>query len=138
MPDAVVYSTACPLFVPLVENGRINKGDIVIETVAKEYLLPLKEKDIDTLILGCTHYPLLSDIISDILGPSVTLVSPGAVTAEFVAKRLFENNLLADSKQSGQYRYYVSDSTDGFASVASLFLKADVQGVVSQVSLDNF
>ena len=69
--------TACPLFVPLVENGRIRPGDVVIETVAREYLEPLKAAGIDTLILGCTHYPLLAEIIGGIMGPEVTLVSAG-------------------------------------------------------------
>ena len=65
-PEIEVVSCACPLFVPLVENGRFHRGDIVIETVAREYLLPMKEQGLDTLILGCTHYPLLTEIIADI------------------------------------------------------------------------
>ena len=68
-----LYTQACPLFVPLVENGRVHRGDIVIETVAAEYLAPLKEAGVDTLILGCTHYPLLEEVISDYMGPDVTL-----------------------------------------------------------------
>ncbi|MFR6393751.1 MAG: glutamate racemase [Oscillospiraceae bacterium] len=66
---------ACPLFVPLVENGRFRRGDPVIETVAREYLEPLRQEGLDTLILGCTHYPLLTDIIGDIMGPGVTLIN---------------------------------------------------------------
>ena len=68
-----VYVKACPLFVPLVENGRFRPGDPVIETVAREYLEPLRATGIDTLILGCTHYPLLTEIIADIMSPGVTL-----------------------------------------------------------------
>ena len=70
-----LYTQACPLFVPLVENGRVHRGDIVIETVAAEYLAPLKEAGVDTLILGCTHYPLLEEVISDYMGPDVTLIA---------------------------------------------------------------
>ena len=66
-----VISKACPLFVPLVENGRNQPGDIVVETVAREYLEPLKKAGIDVLILGCTHYPLLTDVIAKIMGPGV-------------------------------------------------------------------
>ena len=69
--DVQVVSQPCPLFVPLVENGRFRQGDVVIETVAREYLTPLMEAGVDTLILGCTHYPLLKDIIGEICGPGV-------------------------------------------------------------------
>ncbi|MFQ9053683.1 MAG: glutamate racemase [Oscillospiraceae bacterium] len=75
-PDIAVTAKACPLFVPLVENGRFRRGDVVIETVAREYLEPLRREGLDTLILGCTHYPLLTDIIGDIMGPGVTLITP--------------------------------------------------------------
>lgn len=68
----------CPLFVPLVENGRIRPGDVVIETVAAEYLSPLKRAGVDTLVLGCTHYPLLEPVIANYMGPEVRLVSAGA------------------------------------------------------------
>ena len=74
-PDVAVTARACPLFVPLVENGRFRRGDPVIETVAREYLEPLRQEGLDTLILGCTHYPLLTDIIGDIMGPGVTLIN---------------------------------------------------------------
>ncbi len=69
-----VFCQPCPLFVPLVENGRIRRGDVVIETVAREYLAPLKEAGVDTLILGCTHYPLLADVIGGDWAPAWTLV----------------------------------------------------------------
>ena len=68
-PAVEVIAKACPLFVPLVENGRYRPGDTVIETVAREYLEPLRQTGIDTLILGCTHYPLLMDVIGSRLGP---------------------------------------------------------------------
>ena len=68
--DVTIYGKACPLFVPLVENGRFRPGDCVIETVAREYLAPMREKGVDTLILGCTHYPLLTEVIAVSLGIS--------------------------------------------------------------------
>ena len=85
-PAGEIIGKPCPLFVPLVENGRISRGDVVIETVAREYLEPLKATGVDTLILGCTHYPLLTEIIGDIMGPEVTLVSAGEESA-FELKR---------------------------------------------------
>lgn len=76
-----VIARACPLFVPLVENSRYRVGDCVVETVAREYLEPLKAEGIDTLILGCTHYPLLEEVVAKIMGPDVTLVDSGAQAA---------------------------------------------------------
>ena len=76
---ARMLSQACPLFVPLVENGRFRPGDVVIETVAAEYLAPLREAGVDTLVLGCTHYPLLEEIIGAYMGPAVRLISAGPI-----------------------------------------------------------
>ncbi|MBR7081415.1 MAG: glutamate racemase [Oscillospiraceae bacterium] len=137
-PKAEVVGRACPLFVPLVENGRIHKGDAVIETVAREYLLPLREAGVDTLILGCTHYPIIAGIIGEIMGCGVTLVDPGAECAQFLAQRLAESDGLSEKNAGGRCAYYVSDSTEGFSRLASLFLDSDLAGDVKQVSLDTF
>ena len=85
-PAVEVVAKPCPLFVPLVENGRFRPGDVVIETVAREYLEPLRDTGLDTLILGCTHYPLLVEVIAAIMGPGVTLVDAGEESA-FELKR---------------------------------------------------
>ncbi len=77
-PAARVLAQPCPLFVPLVENGRFRPGDVVIETVAAEYLAPLKAAGVDTLVLGCTHYPLLEEVIGAYMGPEVRLINSGA------------------------------------------------------------
>ena len=77
-PAARVLAQPCPLFVPLVENGRFRPGDVVIETVAAEYLAPLREAGVDTLVLGCTHYPLLEKVIGAYMGPEVRLINSGA------------------------------------------------------------
>ena len=79
--DVTVFSHPCPLFVPLVEEGRCRPEDPVIRLVAEEYLLPLRERGVDTLVLGCTHYPLLTDVIGQIMGPGVQLVDVGAEAA---------------------------------------------------------
>ncbi len=138
LPEAEVFPKACPLFVPLVENGRISRGDVVIETVAREYLTPLKGKGIDTLILGCTHYPLLTDIISDIMGGGVTLVNSGAEGAKKLAGSLARDGLLSGRNSGGKHSYYVTDTAEGFSGAAALFLRESVAGVVKQVSLDMF
>jgi len=135
-PNAKVFSAACPLFVPLVENGRFRRGDTVIELVVREYLTPLKEQNIDTLILGCTHYPLLEDVISDFMGPEVTLISPGSETASSVAQSLQNLGLLSDKNENGNYSFYVSDNPGGFASLASIFLGGDISRNVRKVDID--
>lgn len=138
LPEAEVIGRACPLFVPLVENGRTAPGDVVIETVAREYLEPMIGAGVDTLILGCTHYPLLKDVIAGIMGSGVTLVSSGDEAAGFVAKRLSADGQLCNRSAPGTYSYYVSDSTEDFAPLASRFLEKDVEGHVAQISLDSF
>ncbi len=134
IPDAQVFTCACPLLVPLVENGRIKKGDIVIETVLKEYLSTFKGTGIDTLILACTHYPLLKDIIEDIMGPDVFLVDSGGVTAEYVFDWMEKNDLFSQSAQ-GNIDYFVTDDTESFRNTASLFLGSDITENVHQASL---
>lgn len=136
MPEAELLSRACPLFVPLVENGRVNPGDVVIETVTEEYLSPMKAAGVDTLILGCTHYPLLEPVISAYMGSDTALISAGSAAAEFVAAELTRLDLLSESDEPGTYSYYVSDSTDNFTNLASMFLRRDVQGEVHKISLD--
>ena len=97
-----VFSRACPLFVPLAEAGRIRRGDVVIETVAREYLTPLKNAGVDTLILGCTHYPLLTDVIGDVMGPGVELVSAGEESAFELKRMLKARELRADERRRGE------------------------------------
>ncbi|OUN06979.1 glutamate racemase [Flavonifractor sp. An92] len=134
-PEAQVFAKACPLFVPLVENGRIHRGDVVIETVVAEYLAPLKEAGVDTLVLGCTHYPLLGEVIGDFMGPDVALISAGGEGARAVARRLTEDDALAQ-RDKGSARYFVSDTVDDFARLATAFLQEEVAGQVQQVDIE--
>ncbi len=134
-PESQTFSKACPLFVPLVENGRVRRGDRVIELMVEEYLSELKEQDIDTLILGCTHYPLLSEVIGDFMGPRVKLVSPGEETAEYLIKKLKQADRLADDNRQGRHSYYVTDSPDGFRQLASLFMEHDIGSELSRTEL---
>ena len=137
-PDARVLSQACPLFVPLVENGRFRQGDIVIETVAAEYLAPLKKAGVDTLVLGCTHYPLLEGVIAACMGPDVTLINAGAEGARAVAGMLEQTDALSPNADGGQYRYFVSDRQDDFSHLASIFLGGDVTEAVGQVDISQY
>lgn len=124
-----VSAKACPLFVPLVENGRVHRGDIVIETVVAEYLAEMREAGVDTLILGCTHYPLLEDVIAAYMGPEVRLIDPGAAAAEYAAE------VLARGEGPGETRYFVSDDPEAFGALANLFLQGELASRVERVEI---
>jgi hypothetical protein len=137
-PTVEMISRPCPLFVPLVENGRIHRGDVVIETVAREYLQPMKDAGVDTLILGCTHYPLLTDIIADIMGPEVELVSAGEESA-FELKRVLKiRGLRADENRTGGAEFYVSDRPDDFEATASVFLGENLHHAARRIDIDQY
>ncbi len=127
-----LYTQACPLFVPLVENGRVQRGDVVIETVVAEYLAPLKEAGVDTLILGCTHYPLLEGVIGDFMGPDVTLIDSGAEAAN-LASTQFD-----PAEGPGETRYFVSDDPDGFDQLVGLFLQEQIDVGAGLVDISSY
>ena len=135
-PDLAVSSVPCPLFVPLAENGRCGADDIAVMAIAEDYLAGLREAAVDTLIMGCTHYPLLRGVISKIMGPDVALIDSGAETAGLVATELRARDMLSGKSADGTIRYFVTDSTEGFTELASRFLESDVRGMVQQVTLE--
>lgn len=126
-PEITVFGKACPLFVPLVEEGWLH--DPVTKEVAGRYLQELQDKDVDTLILGCTHYPLLRSTIGEIMGERVRLVNPAYETALELGRLLDEKGLLRTSKEQEEfpYRFYVSDLADKFKSFANSILPYDVE-----------
>ena len=131
-PDVQVFTAACPLFVPLVEAGRVKPGDVVVETVAREYLEPMLQADVDVLVLGCTHYPHLMPVIQKIMGPGVSLINVG----EEAVRRLAADLKQRDAEHGpggGRHRYLVSDSTDSFSALASFFLQRPVAEEVELV-----
>jgi glutamate racemase len=120
MPDAVVFSKSCPLFVPLVKEGWTDHP--VAKAVVHEYLHELQQMDIDTLVLGCTHYPLLRDLISQVMGNQVTLVdSAEAITAYL--KALLPVNIVG---KTGKDIFYVSDNEDKFEQIAKRILDKEI------------
>ena len=136
-PEITLIGRPCPLFVPLVEEGRCRPGDVVIETVAAEYLAPLREAGVDTLVLGCTHYPLLTDVIGQIMGPGVALVDVGAEAAAACRELLSQRDELARRPQGGA-SYYTSDRASDFQRLASLFLGEDVSGQVQEIDISKY
>lgn len=132
--NSSVFLKACPLFVPLVEEGWICHP--ITEQVAREYLNPLLENRIDTLVLGCTHYPLIKDTIQKVVGEGISLIDSASATAEEVASVLTQRGLAANNKRRAKYRFFVSDSPDKFRHTGELFLKYPITHV-KKVSLDD-
>ncbi len=124
-PHVTVFGKACPLFVPLVEEGWLQ--DPVTRTVAERYISELMDKDIDTLVLGCTHYPLLRKLIRSVVGEGITLVNPAYETAITLRKLLCEKELCAGEEGlSREHTFFVSDGAEKFRQFANSILPCEV------------
>ncbi len=126
MPSAQVLGRACPLFCPLVEEGLWE--DPVTEEIARRYLADLLDQEIDTLILGCTHYPLIRRTIGKVVGPDVQLVNPAYETAQELGQLLRDMDLQAEEAPAlgaaeSQYRFFVSDMAEKFRQFANSIIK---------------
>ncbi|MBU1091050.1 MAG: glutamate racemase, partial [Candidatus Omnitrophica bacterium] len=120
-PEIEVVALACPLFVPFVEEGWLS-GKVVMD-VAKTYLKPLKDAHVDTVILGCTHYPLLKPVIKKVLGRGVTLIDSAKQVAIEVKKILsVKSELNGHRRNRGRHKFYVSDNPEWFNGLARRFL----------------
>jgi glutamate racemase len=130
LPDARVYAQPCPLFVPLVEEGWYSHS--VSRNVAEEYLRPLHEMDVDVLILGCTHYPLLTGVVSYVAGDAVTLVSSAEETAKDVFRVLMTNDLARepDAAPHAPHAFLATGDPEPFRRLGRRFLGPEI-GVVS-------
>lgn len=122
-----VFEKACPLFVPIAEEGWTHHK--ATYEIAEEYLNELREKNIDTLVLGCTHYPILADVIQNVIGKDVKLIDSGIATAEVVRNEINRIGLETNSAVSGNLDLYVSDIPTTFK-VAELFLGKKINDVV--------
>ncbi|MFN0112603.1 MAG: glutamate racemase [Blastocatellia bacterium] len=120
-----VFSRACPLFVPLVEEGETDSQ--VARLVAEQYLASLRQQRIDTLVLGCTHYPLLKNIIAETMGDSVTLIDSAEAVAEETAQLLEQHNWLNSDSKPQESRFYVTDSAERFHRIAERILGAPLE-----------
>lgn len=134
-PSLRVTAQGCPLFVPLVENGYTDKGNKIATLVAQEYLSVMKRDGVDTLILGCTHYPLLTDIIRDIMGDDVTLISSGEQAGIYAKTLLEEKGLRNNSGKEGKLELYCTDSVELFSENVESFLGHNTNAIISQCVL---
>jgi glutamate racemase len=133
-PRIEVVTAACPMFVPLAEEGWVDNE--VARLTARIYLRDLKSSGVDTLVLGCTHYPLLKGVIGEEMGDGVTLIDSAAETASRVKAMLTAQGGLRPSQELGNHHYFVSDVPAGFIRVGNRFLGGGL-GDVYQVSLDD-
>jgi glutamate racemase len=126
-PDVLITTRACPLFVPLVEEGWTDHD--ATRLIAREYLEPLIAADVDTLVLGCTHYPLLKPLLRDVLGPSVKLIDSAEETAAETARTLAGSHLAAAAGSEPSYRFVASDDPLQFLQLGQRFLGGTMEGV---------
>ncbi len=122
-----IISTPCPLFVPLVEEGWIDNE--VTELIAKEYLEPLKQNGIDSLVLGCTHYPVLKEVIKKVMGNNVKIIDSASTVSEKVFDILTNFGWLNNNKKKHEDEFYVTDSPERFKKVGEYFLGKKINQV---------
>lgn len=132
--NAEVIGIPCPLFVPIVEEGW--EYSTVAELTAEKYLTELMEHDVDALVLGCTHYPILKYTIKKVVGPNVQLINPAFHTAKILKKILCDNNILKEDFELPLYEYYVSDAPERFRRIGGNFLKKEIHNL-KEIAIDN-
>ncbi len=134
-PEVSVIGKACPLFVPLVEEGFAKHK--VSEEIIDYYLASMKETDIDSLILGCTHYPLLRSKIREYMGEGIVLINPAYETAMDLKRLLEENNMTNSgaSEEWASYSFYVSDAADKFKRFANSILPYNIE-TIEQINIE--
>ena len=131
--SAEVFQVACPLLVPIIESGALNESKTQLFEILKDYTKELIYKDVDTLILGCTHYPIIEDIISEVIGKNVTIVNSGAKTAENLKNTLKIQNLESNKNKIGKCNFYVSGDVGKFSETAKIFLNYDIKDHVHKI-----
>ncbi len=134
-PDVQVYAQPCPLLVSLVEEGWID--DEITRLTIKKYLAPLLKKEIDTIILGCTHFPVLKDLIQEVVGEHITLIDSGQEAAKVVNQMLGDMNIRKNEPSKGKFNCFVSDIPNKFDDVGSRFLGEPLVNA-QRVDFDNF
>ena len=133
-----VYPQACPLFVSLVESGFVSPQDEVTRLVAERYLAPVRAAGVDTLILGCTHYPIIAPTVAGVMGRGVTLIDSGREAALALAQALKERDLLCEEGHRRQASYFVTDTPENFLNVAELFLGHSVEGRPQRIDIESY
>ena len=128
LPSAEITSVACPLLVSLVESNWLSVDDDVTNPAVRRYLEPILSAGCDTVILGCTHFPLLSPIIRNIAGDGVTLIDSGLEEAKYIKNYLDENGMRNDENHIGEAKFFVSDKPQNFSAAANTLLGENIDG----------
>ena len=134
--DIQVFEQACSLFVPFVESGFIDPNDPLVEGIVRRYLDVFTDKNIDTLILGCTHYPILSPIIKKVMGEGVALINTGEAAALKVKEILTNGDMLAEKK--GESHFFVSDTTQTFMQTSEILLGKSLDFDVQKIDIEKY
>ncbi|MBQ3285643.1 MAG: glutamate racemase [Ruminococcus sp.] len=137
-PEFEVLEQHCQLFVSFVENGLVDPDDELVQMLVRRYMAPFKESSVDTIILGCTHFPLLAEAIQREMGENVTLIDSGKETAIYTKKILDEAGLLRDDGHKGEAYYYVSDTPADFEKFAGLFLQNSPENRVEHINIEEY
>jgi glutamate racemase len=132
-PEATLHQQACPLFVPIAEEGLAEHE--IARLMAEEYLGPFKGTEIDTLVLGCTHYPLLKVPLARVMGPEVALIDSAEPTVRRLGELLRETGLAAQRGVMIGHQFCVTDASEKFTQIASRFLGGELSGCVSKVEI---
>lgn len=132
--DFRTVSAACPLFVPLVENGFVSDDDEITRLAAQTHLKPIIESGADTLILGCTHYPIIAGAIGKVM-PDAKLINVGAAAAEEL-RTVIDTGI--STLRLGRVQYYVSDEPQGFERIASIFLGEEICDAVTRIDIEKY
>ncbi len=135
--NIIVHQQSCPLLVPLIENGFIAKSDEILCKTVQMYIEPFIELNVGTLILGCTHYPIIESVISNLL-PDIKIINSGKETAKFIYKKLTEQNLRNTKNTPGTIKFFVSDSTENFSDSATKFLGYDICKNVQKIDINAY
>jgi glutamate racemase len=134
-PEISVIGTPCPLFVQIVEEGWEDSD--VAELAAKKYLIEMMDHDVDTLVLGCTHYPLLRYTLNKVLGDKVTLINPAYETAKSLKEMLIEKKMLRKSSKSPMRKFFVSDAPEKFRRIGGNILNMEIEDV-EEVEIEKY
>ena len=134
-PEASVTAVACPKLVPLVESGRTDPADPALTAALKEYAAPLLETGVDTVVLGCTHYPIIRRAVRLALGPDMALIDSGAASVGALLKRLELRDALGDKDKKGRRQFACTGAVEQFAALGSAFLGWDIRPLTEQAAL---
>lgn len=137
-PKIMVIQQDCPMFASLIEKGIFTESNKSLVNYANQYLSPFKSSDIDTLILGCTHYPIITDIIKMILGDNIKLIDSGKETAKFIYKKMNDKNLVSHNNKKGKYRFFISSGIYNFSKIANIFLEKNITSNIEIVDINKY